>query len=548
MSEGERRTVGQIRELIRQYNEEVSNSKQYSKRRLAKTTPTILYDSEFESVPPLRFSPCNWCKIKPDLAAMLETYRVDFPIISYRGEDQAALLDDQEFLNKCKAEMPRHLAHLAEAYLQMHYQLSSSYEGEAQTRVRARIESLTKELHESRDGFLSRPSVIAYIRKQLKEAKSGPRDNRPLSARKPSHGELAHKVLQMRSQREYSVRDICALCKISVATYYTICKRADHPQNYHVRPRGRPPGENSLTSYEIECIKRLADRPEKSYTVPDMCADIAEHLYHTVSRKMVYYHLTKKLGYSFKRNHFKMSAAVAPEQVIARYKVCLKLLEYFRQGKIVICMDETGFHLGVQREYSYCKKGSHPFRVKPGYSEKRNVMMAVTNEKVFAYNIRAKGHNEHSFIGFIIDITQRICQLGPDCVSNVVLFMDNAPFHTSALAKKLLSILPFPVLMNAVCSSDYNGCETVFSILKRRFKAKNCTKMQGFCMRECRREAVGVEVFNIAKSIESTVFLKCYIRTLHFIEQGIKEIAHFSQGKLVCTQPAGRFSLHESIV
>eukprot|EP01022_Parablepharisma_sp_SALTPOND_P015272 TRINITY_DN2143_c0_g1_i1.p1 TRINITY_DN2143_c0_g1~~TRINITY_DN2143_c0_g1_i1.p1 ORF type:complete len:283 (-),score=-21.52 TRINITY_DN2143_c0_g1_i1:123-869(-) len=209
-----------------------------------------------------------------------------------------------------------------------------------------------------------------------------------------------------------------------------------------------------------------------------MCADIAENFGHTVSRKMVYYHLTKKLGYSFKRNHFKMRVAFEPEQTIVRYKVCLQLIEYFKQGKNIIYMDETGFHLGIQREYSYSKKGEHPFRIKPGYSEKRNVMMAITNEKVFAYNIRTKGHNEHSFIGFIIDLTQRICQLGPDCVSNVVLYMDNAPFHTSALAKKLLSILPFPVVMGPPYTSDYNGAETIFSIIKRRFKTKNCTRMQ----------------------------------------------------------------------
>lgn len=477
MLQNDPRTVEQIRSLISEYNEEATKSRQYSKRRLAKTTPTIFYDDQSPNLPTLRWSPVGWCKIRPNLAALLEMHRIASPVISYKANDQKDLLLDEEFSDACKSEIPQHLTHLSEVYLHMHYQLAGTYGPESQTRVRAKIEALEIELHENNTSFLNKNSVISHIRKQLKEAKSMARKTSDLTTCRPNPNELVQKVLQLRRQNEYSVKDICSLCKVSLSTYYAICKRADRCQVYNVPPRGRPLNENSLTSYEIERIKYLADTPTKSYTVPEMCADIAENFRHPVSRKMVYYQLTKKLGYSFKRNHFKNETVFEPEQAIVRYKVCIKLIEYLRQGKNIICLDETGFHLGVQREYSYCKRGRHPFRIKPGYSEKRNIMMVITNEKIFAYTIRAKGNNEHSFAGFIVDLTQRICQLGTDCISNTVLFMDNAPFHTSGLATKLLNVLPFPVLMNAVCASDYNPIESIFSIMKRRFKAKNCTKM-----------------------------------------------------------------------
>jgi len=37
------------------------------------------------------------------------------------------------------------------------------------------------------------------------------------------------------------------------------------------------------------------------------------------------------------------------------------------------------------------------------------------------------------------------------------------------------------------------------------------------------------EIFNAINSIKPKTYLKCYMRTMYFIEQGIKEILNFSQ-------------------
>jgi transposase len=99
--------------------------------------------------------------------------------------------------------------------------------------------------------------------------------------------------------------------------------------------------------------------------------------------------------------------------------------------------------------------------------------MAITQANIFAYQARREGHNEHSFVAFILDLTRKIHQLGRAYESNVVLFLDNAPFHTSGNAMRLLKMLPFPVFFNAANWSDMNPIESVFSILKARLKKLN---------------------------------------------------------------------------
>jgi len=136
-------------------------------------------------------------------------------------------------------------------------------------------------------------------------------------------------------------------------------------------------------------------------------------------------------------------------------------------------MDETGFDLGVQREYSYSKRGKAPFRKNRISIAKRHVMMAITNRGLFCYNVRSKGNNEHSFTAFMIDLTRKIASQLPANIPNFVVFCDSAPFHVSDLAKQLLSILPFPTFFNVVAMSDYSPIELIFGAIKKEFK-KHC--------------------------------------------------------------------------
>ncbi|MDR3578187.1 MAG: transposase, partial [Anaerolineaceae bacterium] len=215
---------------------------------------------------------------------------------------------------------------------------------------------------------------------------------------------------------------------------------------------------------------QLVDAPYASYTSPEICHELLICKNIDVGKKAVYYQLTKKLGYSYKRNHIKYPTAFYKGQAVVKYKVCKVLLDYMMKGKNIISIDESGFHTGIQKQYSYAKKGEHPFRVSWNSSKRLNVAMAVSNQCVFAYQGREQGHNEHSFCAFIIDLATKIISLGPEQVANTVLFMDNAPFHKSSLPLKLFGFLPFPVICNVVAWSDLNPIETVFAMLKSKIK------------------------------------------------------------------------------
>lgn len=515
----------EIRKKIKDYNESVKESKKYLLRKFIRSTPTIFFDSEFRFLPKLRWSQDDWCRITPELSHIFENGKNEHHIISFNGPESKKKLENAEFINQCKLEMPKLLFQLAEIYLGMNIQLTRHYSGEVKERVKIVIEKISKDLHQNIPNFMQKPAIILYIHQQIKLAKSDSKINIIRVVQDVPAETIQQKVLRMRSQKMYTVQNICDICKICKYTYYSICHIDDRPNGAIARPRGRPLNENSLNGLEIEFIKELVDTPERSYTVPEICEKIKEKFKHEVSKSKVYYQLTKKLRYSYKRNHFKPHTSFEPEQIIVRFEVCKKLIEIFKQGKNLIVIDETGFHLGVQREYSFAKVGKSPFRKRRNYVEKRHVIMAITNHNVFAYTISSKGYNEHSFCDFMISLCKKLHELGPETVNNSIFYADNASFHVSRICKKLLEILQIPILFSPVAACDYSPIESLFSIIKREFKKRNVTKQYFFNKKlNLFRKMLEDEIFHSINSIKPEIFLKLYIRILTFLEEGIREI------------------------
>jgi len=519
------RTREDIKKRIAEYNQAVKEGKQYILRRFDRATPAIFFDSEFQSVPRLRWCPVDWCKITPELSQIFESGINEEHLISYNGKEAKEKLENLEFVKQCQSEVPKLLVRLAEIYLGMQNLLTRHYTGEIKEKVKLEIEKLNKEMLENIEVFMDKPSVISYIRKRIKSAKNTSPSS-ILNAESMNVSEsLSQKVIRHRTAGIYTVQNICDLCNICKTTYYNICRKADNPNPGISRPPGRPLNENSLSKIEIERIKELVESPEKSYLIPEICEDIFTHFGHQVSKSKVYYQLTKKLRYSYKRNHFKPQTAFAPEQVIVRFEVCRKLLEIFKQGKNLIVMDETGWNLAVQREYSWAKIGKHPFRKKRDAATKRHVMMAITNHNVFAYVISSAGHNEHSYCNFMISMCKKLQELGPETVQNSIFYADNAPFHVSKLCKQLLKILQIPTLFSPVAACDFSPIEGLFAILKKEFKRRNVTNPYYFLViQKLYRKLLDSEIFHTVNSLKPEIFLKLYMRILYYLEDGIKGI------------------------
>jgi len=463
-----------IRSRIKEYNERLIEGKLYVDHRLVKTTPTIFYDDRWMTLPKLKWSPVDWCKINHELGNALEKATNEEHLISFSSEDAKNWINDFQFIEHCKSQVPKYLVYLAEIYLMMQNKITNSYPPGYREKAKTKIEELKKLLYENPRYFIEKPSIIKFIRKEIKYSKFS-NDNQLLQIfANPNPETLSQKVMRLRNEKIHTSKSICEICRITKYKFYDIIKKSTQPPGIVPRPQGRPLTENSLSKLEIDRIVELVDDPTKVYLVPNICADIHEKFNHSVSRKMVYYQLTKKLGYSYKRNHFKPPAAFSPEQKIVKFKVCQKLIDFMREGKNIISIDETFFSFCLARHASYAKAGRHPYRVRKNYSEKRNVMMGISNHNIFAYTLRNGNHNEHSFLGFLIDITTKIISLGPDAVKDTCLIVDMASFHLSNLCKILISILPFPVITNAVAESNLQPVETAFSNIKRHFKKANC--------------------------------------------------------------------------
>lgn len=472
-----RRSFHKIRQNIKEFNEIATEGRKYIKRRLVKASPTIFFDNDYLEIPKLRWAGVNWCKINSDFSKSLESYQNIIPIITHDNRDQKELLKDNEYLNKSKANILIQLKLLAQIYLAMNLQILSRYSIEKQIRLRIKISYIANKLRIDDYELLSKPELINHIKKELRGtiSKYGIQNRIPI--KKLSSDALAREVLVLRLHPDLSVQDICERCNISKRKYYDICRKDKYGFDFEGGQIGRPLNEYSLSQIETDRIKKLLDTSTKSYNVPEICVDLKKTYNHSVSKDMVYYYIKKKLGYSYKRNHCKIEDTFTYEQLISNYKTATKLIEYFYQGRNIICLDETGFNIGIQRNYSYAKKGKHPFRAFARTPETRNVIMAITTKNIFAYSIRTKGHNEHSFIAFMIDIVNKILLMGTEYVKNTVIFLDNAPFHRSELAMKFLEMIPIEICFNAKAMSDFNPIETIFGIMKNRFRSKRYSTM-----------------------------------------------------------------------
>lgn len=461
--------------MVEQFNKDTKLSSLYEERRKIDTTQTMFFDDDILESIHFKSSSISWCEIPSDLDLFLSECENPPNVIHFENIKEAKYIHDEKFINKCKGESRKLLSLLANLYCDSYLNIFDAYGRDKQEHIKTICVNLKEEFKTNIDEIIAKPSIIAVIKRKLKSSRE---KNIPLSLSYsfvfPKKREN-EEVLKLKKEGKYSVNDICTLCKISLGKYYGICKKEKIFEENKIDVNKTSIIKSFLKGDEILFIKSLADDPHKSFSVPEMCEAFHENFGFPVSKKVIYYHLTKTLGYSYKRNHFKPIPAFLPSQHVVNYKVCKSILNFWEQKKILICIDESGFNLGVQKEYSYSPLGEHPYRMGKKTALKFNIIMAITPKEIFAYQIRKGCFNEHSFASFIIDLTTKICKFGYDYISKVVLFLDNAPFHKSQLVMKLLNLLPFPVLFNASYQSDLNPIESVFGIIKGKLKKQNCT-------------------------------------------------------------------------
>jgi len=464
-------------DIIRSISTRLREFSSFEARRKVLSTQTIFYDSdlsvEYFSSP----SPATWCTITESLERFLKSFPHNPQVNCVCEMTKESDMRDKDAIRALKSKISGQLKLIARLYTEAYICYAERYMEEDKEEHIRRYTSNRDRMLSKLDDIIKLPSVFEHVKREIKI-----KSVLPVEAKHPPpiffpRKRTAQEVVELSKAGKYSMKDVCRLSKISTSQYYRIIKQSMQPQpepGSAAKPRLV---KSFLRSYEIKYFKELADDPTKSYTVPEMRSMFINKFGFKITNKVIYYHLTRTLGYSYKKNHFKPPRAFKPLQKLLNFKAGSALLELLEKGKTIIALDESAFCVNQLKEYSYARKGNHPFRIRKSGLPSIQITMAITNTKVLGYQIRHGAANEHSFISFMLDLLAKIQSLGPSFVSSAALLLDNAPYHKSEISKQFLELLPFPVLFNAPYNSDLNLIESVFGIIKARLKRHKISSM-----------------------------------------------------------------------
>jgi transposase len=470
MASTETKEDNKVRDIIARINTNLRESTSFESRRKVRSTQTIFYDSDLHVDYFSSPSPATWCTITERLESIIKSFPYNPQVNCVCETTKENDLRDEDAIKSLKSRIPDLLKLVVRLYSAAYISYAEKYMEEDKEEHIQRYTSNRDRILSQIDDIIKLPSVFQHVKREIKIKSVQPAEPKQPPPIPFPRKRTAQEVVELSKLGKYSMKDICRLSKISTYQYYRIIKQGEQPL-----PQPSAAGKlrlvkSFLRSDEINYFKELADDPTHSYTVPEMRSLFSSKFGFEITNKVVYYHLTRTLGYSYKKSHFKQPRAFMPLQKLLNFKASIALLELLDKGKNIIALDESAFGVDQLKEYSYAKKGNHPFRIKKSGLPPIQVTMAITNTCVLGYQIRHGAANEHSFISFMLDLLAKIHSLGPSYISSVALLLDNAPYHKSEISKQFLELLPFPVLFNAPYNSDLNPIESVFGIIKGRMK------------------------------------------------------------------------------
>ncbi len=133
-------------------------------------------------------------------------------------------------------------------------------------------------------------------------------------------------------------------------------------------------------------------------------------------------------------------------------------------------VDETAFTRIEGKKYGFAPKGQRlEFRQhKPGYTI--GGIAAVSEHRLEGLQLRDGSGNKYSFMHFLIALLKKLQErLGP-AFDKVVLYLDNASYHTCSNTMNLLEILGVSYIFAPAYLSPVNPIEYFFGVVKKRLR------------------------------------------------------------------------------
>ena len=136
----------------------------------------------------------------------------------------------------------------------------------------------------------------------------------------------------------------------------------------------------------------------------------------------------------------------------------------------IIYLDETSFTREEGRNYGYGKKGQSVVfeKYKPAYSI--GCLCAISKFRLEGIVLRAGTTNKLVFINFVLDLVRQL-NLNPVVhLSRVLLYLDNASYHSSEDVLQLFKLLKVNYIFAPAYLSPLNPIEYFFGIIKSKLK------------------------------------------------------------------------------
>lgn len=460
---------------VRAFNRDIVDSPLYEIRKKVVSTKIIYFDDDTESDHSLFEQDTEWCKISDKLANFTAKFGKQNNVVEFDRFKEMLSLRTADYIEACNRESCTLVKKILEIYLNYFEHFIDIYKLGNTLKYKYNLSELKKELSKNQERLIEEnASIVTYAEKKIKTESKSIKKLNFSESNKLEQRDLKEKILRLKNEYNYSIKQICWICGISKYKFYSIIKSGNFNEESKVDLSDKKRVKTYLKAEEIRYIEELASNYSKNYKVPTIMRKLWKRFGILVPKSTIYYHLRKTLKFSYKKNKFRPLPFFRPSQKIIDYKVSKVLIELFYSGKNIVYVDETGCSLGQSYEFGYGKIGENAYRMSRTERTMIHLIMAISKKNVIAYQLRREAFSEHAFIDFMIHLAGKAIEQGWDYVSNMVVLIDCAPFHKSRLSNRLMNLLPFTVVYNSPNNPDFNGIETVFAVLKKEIKMYDC--------------------------------------------------------------------------
>jgi hypothetical protein len=149
-----------------------------------------------------------------------------------------------------------------------------------------------------------------------------------------------------------------------------------------------------------------------------------------------------------------------------------KYISLIKDGFNPVCIDETGYTVGLNLQYCWKKSNTPLARVNTNPQYKINFICATS----YCNLVLIEGHqgptNQLIFSKFIFNLLKNINIAQRETGIKYFIFLDNAQYHKTRYIKGIISKFNVPCLYNSSYSCEFNPIEQIFNICKTELRKK----------------------------------------------------------------------------